>query len=265
LSEQLADPATAAPVEGFPRPVGFSETASIAWALYKSRIGSLFGFTATVYILFSLVQLTLLNLIVLADLDEGPELALTLVPVYVAPAVIASFVFALVSISAARSLVGDPPERPNLGQLAGKRVAIFRLGWISGLVFVAALVIGPAFQLFYPLFFGPAIFIQAIALEPEVRPGRARDLLKGQWGRVGFFLLPVCAVVGVLSLVLPVMAFTGLEPTSPVLAFFAVVLVHGILWAVLLPFVATFQLVCYMDLRARKEELDANHLKAELA
>jgi hypothetical protein len=122
-----------------------------------------------------------------------------------------------------------------------------------------------------PPLLGPPIVIQALVVERSnfrTACARAGTLLKGNWTRVPLYLFSVALAAGLVQLTIFGVLGQGLADASwldSVLGDSLLAAVAAIVPALVLPYVAEFQLFCYLDLRARGDGLDTEMLRGEIA
>jgi hypothetical protein len=184
-----------------------------------------------------------------------------------------SLVVALGAILLARDLAG---RRISAGQglhrLGPLWTSLLAAALYSGMFALLTLFLGqilPLAQIVLPtMMLGPPIVVHAIAVEGRILQAavpRARELVRGETlrllGYLFLFALAVKLVEAVLLLLVSSgLAALGVEDGVPVIVG-NVVMAALMSGALVLPFTAAATFACYLDVRARTEEVDAAALE----
>jgi hypothetical protein len=201
--------------------------------------------------------------------DTSLSTSVTLALLTVLPIVVGGVVVAIGTVLVTDRLVGIATSatdafrkiRPHLS-------ALFVAGLASSLLSILLQLVLPPFAFFvHPLLYGPAIVVQVIALEGadlKVAMARAGELSRGEKLRVFANLFAVSLGVSIVTLLVPGLAGAALNSISiDVVARTAGTLVQILVTAALVPVVGVAMVVAYLDLRARKENLDPAELATE--
>ena len=248
-------------------PHGFLGVVGAATRLYRRNIGRLLRpyltFTLGISMLTSLAQTFLVDG---GRAGVGPAL--------VSFVSLLLFVFgaSVLASTAAVVMTDDLADRTTAGWQAGARLKRVRIPLAIAAIY-SAMIIGAlaflpvlGFILFLPLFLGPPILAQVIAIEgaptPEALP-RSRFLLAGHTVRVFGYLVSICLgwslanflVTTIVLLPGGALGEGGQRVASGV--------VSGVVLGLLLPWLAAAALACYLDLRVRKDDLDLATLRRE--
>jgi hypothetical protein len=265
-------PAPPSPSEGLPSPQGFKDLLKNSWALYKSNFVSLIVVFLALAAAFLLVILLLLTLpdqaIVLnGDAPRGVVVAVGVV-LLVFPPVVGGIAVAAAAVLLTDRLVGKPTHareayrelRPRLGSLIAAGLAATLLS------VVLRKLVPPVAFFIQPLLYGPAILVQVIALETrDLRAALARAgrLLRREASRIFMYLFVLSLGVSLLGILLPGFASVPFSTVSDTAYFIVNSLLQILAIVALIPFVAAAMLVGYLDLRARKENLELTELATE--
>lgn len=241
------------PKEESPQYLSFTNVLAQTGRLYALRWKPL----AVLFALAS-IAITLLSLVGLAS-PGRLELFLAFAAQIVLPVIIGSFAMALASVMYAdRS--GEPVGvRDAWGRVRPRSRDILFSGLFASMLALWAVILLRQFGfVLMPLFFGPPIAIQVIALEGlDFRPARSRsrELLKGQTGRVVVYLVVVALAVGLLGTATLSATVAVLDPAldgATLAGVFSIVQV--LVAALMLPFLAGAAYVCYRTLVATQPE-----------
>jgi hypothetical protein len=252
-------------------PKALGEILSTAFDLYRANATQLIQLVAAVVVPLTLLQAFLIQVAFKRDCSDvttlselnrctssfGRSLLLTGLAGLIG-ILIQQLLTGALTRGAAGSLVGRPVD-----VAASYRYAFARLGGLIGLAFVVAVVVGFGFVLLiipgiiFAVFLAmavPSFIIERRGVFDSM--SRSWNLVSGSWWHV----LGVTFVAGILaSIVNGVLTAIG---GSSFIGYWLGSAVAQILTA---PFVALVAVVLYVDLRARREALDAATLTRELA
>ncbi|MBA3430563.1 MAG: hypothetical protein H0U16_03660 [Actinobacteria bacterium] len=257
---------------GVPAPLRFSQSAQAAWRLYRGHFGALVAIYGTVFVAVGLLRTLGYTLFDAAGFSATATLAVVSLALTVLVAIGGSLCVAATSVIAADGVTGR-------GVTPGDAVRELRPKWrdlaSAGLVtsMLSVLAIFLPFGVFgsivvMPMLFGPPVLIHVIGLEGRnfgEAWNHAKTLLSGQMGRLLIYLLNVALGLGLLQLVLLSVTFPVASLLTGGLGLIAQSLVQALIAAVTLPLLGTMSFVCYLDVRARKEEFSLDDLRAERA
>ena len=248
-------------------PHGFLGVVGAATRLYRRNIGRLLW----PYVVFTL-SLAAVAAVAQAFLDRpgrpgllaGMVLFLYLLLLVLGASALAS----VTAVVMTDDLVGKSTKGWDAGgrlKRVGMPLAIAAI--YSAMIIAVAIAVPMLGQwLFFPLFLGPPILAQVIAIEGRPTPqalSRSRFLLAGNGGRLLGYLVSICfgwSLARYLVYGLLVIPLAFLERTMERVAGNVV---NGVVLGLLLPWLAAATLVCYLDLRVRKDDLDLAALGRE--
>jgi hypothetical protein len=181
---------------------------------------------------------------------------------------LASFLVALVSVGVADSTAGIPVSVGSMwrgvGPVLKEVIAANLLAVVVALTLVVLLAFFPI--LFLPLFFGPPVVVQTVALErrrlQQALP-RVRALARGQLARTLMSLFCIALGARLLQgLVLDgvIAATTSMLTAARVVLF---VLVEVLIEAATVTFFAVAATLAYFDIRSRNEDFGPEELASE--
>lgn len=202
------------------------------------------------------LAIALLPAVFFLPLPDGLSLPLSLVVRVILPALIATIGLAVASRVYEAWAQG---RAIAIGTAAAELRPLIRevlaAGLMAGMVALALVVfLGGAGLILLPLFYGPPIVIQVIALESSPLQHawpRSRSLLKGNWGRAVLVLLLVVLATAMLSAA-ALSAAVGITdgiPEAPRLLLLTVL--QALIVGLALPFLAAVQVEVYSGLLAR--------------
>lgn len=240
------------PEEASPQYLSFTNVVAQSGRLYARRWKPL----AVVFAMTSIV-ISLLSLIGLAS-PGRLELFVAFAAQIVLPVILGSFAMALASV-----LYADRSEAMGI-RTAWERIRprsrdIFFSGLFASMLALWAVILLRQFGfVLMPLFFGPPIAIQVIALEGlDFRPARSRSrqLLTGQTGRVVVYLVVIALAVGLLGTAALSASVAILDPALEGAALAGVFsIVQVLVAAVMLPFMGAAMYVIYGTLVATQPD-----------
>lgn len=231
----------------------------MSWGLYRRTLAALFGPFVVVY-----AALYVVSSVGSRSVPSGSEALVVIVARILVPAVAGTLLFAL----AARVAVGEIAShrvapRAAIRSLAPALRDLAACGIASALLaMVAVMLMGPLGILVQPLFVGPPILLQVVAVEGRSfrdASTRTRRLLAGEWARLLAYLFAIALVLGNLVVVAAyglARAGSGLGAAVEVAVLVALLALPGLL----MPFMACAGVVAYVDARVRKEDLAADDL-----
>ena len=249
-----------------PAPVGFTSLISSSWWLLRSLFGAMFR---PMLAIVAVEWLALLLALVVADADPAGMAAAFADLVRLMVRVTTSGLgVALGAAIIADGVAGEPASarralrmcRPLLRELLA--AALF--GALLAMLFVFATQ-GLALLLM-PLFFGPPLIVQVIALEAkpfQLATRRVREIGRGQLARIFGYLLAVALFISLVVVVVPQVVAAlgaGLGDAGQLGLW---VLSSIVLSAIALAFFSAVTTVAYFDLRARAENYGLEELKAD--
>jgi hypothetical protein len=225
--------------------LSFVPLVAVAARLYAKRIrplAVLFGLIAFVLALLAVVGLT--------DLGRG-QLFLVFLAQVAAPAFLGSVGMATASLIFRSVLAGEPlGVREALGALRPYRRNILLSSVFASMAALWSIILlGEIGFFLMPLFFGPPILIQVIALEGlPMRPARRRtsELLSKNLGRVLLYLFVLTlAVILIDTAVLRLTVVAADAATSGALLVSIVSMMQVVVAAFALPYLSAAVYVCY--------------------
>ena len=249
----------------FPRPAGFAETLRIAFSHLTGRFATLAALFCGVHLF-----LTLLPFVFFFDVPDSTQLSLFLFLQILMPVSFGSVAIAVGTVIVANDMVGRDDVGPGSvwRSFGAVRRETFMAAFLAAVIaLLAALLLGFYGLFLLPLFYGPPLVAQVIAVERvslRAALGRARSLARGNSLRVFVYLLNVSLGIGVVAFMV-VGTLIELTRNAPELATSLVLaVVQGIVLGILIAFLAAVQTVMYLALRAGKESYDNDALRAEL-
>jgi hypothetical protein len=263
MSEAIGHPSGAA----LPRPMGIGEILSTAFQLYQRHWRTLLAIAAVVVVPFTLLQYLLGDQV----RTRGEETANGVVIETATWAVgIAGLVTALAGLLMFLVLTGAI-TRAVAAEVAGEDPSLeqsYRFGFHRlGSVLLVSILVGLATIGGLILFIIPGIYIGvrlAVSIEALVvegrrgtqAMGRSWELVGGRWWHAFGTLLVAWLVIGVVNSLITL-------PFSDT-SWFVQGLVAAVATVVTLPYGVLVGVLLYLDLRARKERLTLEALRAEL-
>ena len=251
--------------QAFPRPAGFAETLRLAFGTFSRRFTALAALFCGVHLF-----LTLVPFVFFFDVPDSTELSLFLFLQILLPVSFGSVAVAVGAVIVANDLAGhDEVGGGAVWRSFGViRRETFMAAFLAAVIaLLAALMLGFYGLFLLPLFYGPPLVAQVIAIERvsmRAALGRARSLARGQNLRVFVYLLNVSLGIGVVAFMV-VGTLIELTRDAPALATSLVLaVVQGIVLGLLIGYLACVQTVMYLSLRAGKESYDDEALRAEL-
>jgi hypothetical protein len=253
--------------EALPAPLNFAGLMASSWHVYTSLFTKLFVAGFVVFAIADLIQVGARSF---SALDSAGSVAggLRLLLPFAIYIFFASFLVALVGVGVADSTAGMAVSGGSMWRgvraVVKDVVAANLLAVVVALTLVVLLAFFPI--LFLPLFFGPPLIVQVVALErkrlQEAVP-RARLLVRGQLART--LLALFCVALGarlVQGVVLDrfLAVSTSLVTAARVVLY---VLTEVILEATTVTFFAVVATLAYFDVRARTEDFGPNELQIE--
>lgn len=232
--------------------LSFTGVVATAWRLYVSNLATLVGIFLIVAFLSSVVRVALFS-----DLSTAARVTLSYMMLVVLPAFVASFGSGLAAHVFERDLEDDPvTAKTALRETRPRHRDMLSSAALGALfAFFVVLVMGGPGLLIAPLFYGPPVVMQLVALDgygTRAASDRARRMLKGNWLRLFSYILTIALGISVLS---AAALGAGAAVTDP-LADVPRVLLLGVLEVIvlgfLLPFLAAASFVFYADLRAEE-------------
>jgi hypothetical protein len=251
-------------------PKGLGDILSAAWDLYRQNAAQLIQIVAVVVVPLTLVQALLIRVALkqncddintLSDLNRctstfGRSLLLTAISALIG-VMIQQLLTGALTRGAAGSLIGRPVD------VGGSyRYAFSRLGGLIGLALLIALVVGVGYVLLiipgiiFSVFLAmavPAFIVERRGVTDSM--SRSWNLVSGSWWHV----LGVVFVAGLLAGIV-----NGIITAIGGSTFIGYWIASAIAQIITAPFVALVAVVLYVDLRTRREGLDAGTLTREL-
>ncbi len=251
-------------------PRGLGDILSAAFDLYRQNASQLIQIVAMVVVPLTLVQAFLIQVAFKQNCSDlstqagiarctstfGRSLLLTALSGLIG-VMIQQLLTGALTRGAAGSLIGRPVD------VGGSyRYAFSRLGGLIGLAFLIALVVGVGFILLiipgiiFSVFLAmavPAFIVERRGVTESM--SRSWNLVRGSWWHV----LGVVFVAGILASIV-----NGIITAIGGSTFIGYWIASAIAQIITAPFVALVAVVLYVDLRARREGLDAGTLTREL-
>jgi hypothetical protein len=262
MSEAIGHPGEAA----LPRPMGIGEILGTAFRLYRRHWQTLLAVAAVVVVPLTLLQYLLGDLV----RTQGETTRNGVVETATWSVGIAGLLAALVGILAYLVLTGAI-TRAVAAEVAGEDPGVeqsYRFGFHRlGSVLLVSVLVGLAIIGGLILFVIPGIYvgvrlcvsIEALVVEGRrgtEAMGRSWSLVGGHWWHAFFTLLVAALLTGIVNAVI----------TAPFSAtnWFAQGLAAAVATVVTLPYGVLVGVLLYLDLRARKERLSLETLRADL-
>ncbi len=235
------------------RPPRFSEILAEAAGLYRARLAALVPTFVVAYI--AIVALPLLALIDLSD----TALATLAFALQVISALVGTTLFAAASLVFSDHLGGSRSSlRTALLSLRPLTRDVITAALFSAIFSMFALtLLGSLGLLLQPLFVGPPILIQVIAIEHlRLRNAwpRTRVIASGQWTRVVGMLLGIVLALGIVLIAAFGFVEAGTRAASDAARLGVFVAVQGLVAGLTYPYLAAAQFVLYRDLTGRAAE-----------
>ena len=234
-------------------PPRFSEIVSEAADLYSARFAALVPTFVLAYVV--LVSLPLLAFIDLSD----AALATLAFALQVLSALVGSTLFASASIVYSDYVAGDRSSlRAALVSIRSLTREVITAALFSAIFSMFALTLLASLGLLLqPLFVGPPILIQVVAIERlrlrEAWP-RTRAIASGQWTRVVGMLLGVVLAIALVLIGIFGFVEAGTRAASDAARLGVFVTVQGLVAGLTYSFLAAAQFVLYRDLTQRGAE-----------
>ncbi|MDQ3870258.1 MAG: hypothetical protein M3301_01415 [Chloroflexota bacterium] len=253
----------AAGARNLPAPLGFGSLMAEAWRIYRAIFVP--ALVVSFCAFFIATTLQIVTRTVAANTGSRSIAAgLGVLAPLVIYSALGSLTVALVAIAVADHIGGlKPTVRKTVGKarpVNKEMLAAALLAALFTMMLVIALAGIPG--LFMSLFFGPPLVAQAITLEGlrlQAAVPRVRELARSNWGRVLAYLFCTALGIGLLQ-------FYAVQLTASVgsaaLAL-AVIIVGILIQALTTAFFAVVSTLTYFDLRARKENMGPDELRAE--
>jgi hypothetical protein len=247
---------------------------STAFEVYKANAAKLITIVAIVVVPLALIGSLLANVVFAAETDEvtiGGETVTTIVGtrglfatlaatmITAALAFVMAFVLqAAVARAAAQAVIGDPVDAEASYRYGFKRLgSVILIALLSGVIifvgFLLLVIPGIIFAVFLSL------AIPALVVENR----RGTDALGRSWNLVSGHFWHVLGTIFVAGLITGVIGsiFGAIGGTNVVLSW----IFTAIGQIITTPFTALVAVVLYLDVRARRESLTAETLRAEIA
>jgi hypothetical protein len=247
-------------------PRGIREILSAAFQLYRRSWRTLVAVAAVVVVPLTLLQYLIGHWV----RTHGQQLQDQVVSTSFWAAASASLLAALVGLLLYQVLTGAI-TRTIATEVTGQDLGLeqsYRFGFARlGPVLVVSILVGLATLVGLVVFIIPGIYIGvrlAVSIQALVIEGRrgtdamrrSWDLVGGHWWRAAFTLLVAALLTGVVNAVITAPFSAG--------AWFIQAVAAAVATTVTLPYGALVGVLLYLDLRARKERLDLDTLKANL-
>lgn len=245
-----------------PRPVNFPEMNRATWRLYRAHFGDLFKLFLIAWALLAIFQIAVGLGLQLIGVSEVSVVVIYLAALGALTLVVGSQAFAIASALVEATVQGDRISlREALSSVRPRAQDVLTAALVMtlpGLAVLFSMRVEVAQYFVMPLFLGPPIVVQAIALEHKSfseAARRARELLGGHWLRMVLYLLTIVLGTGVAQITVLIAfgsayieTFGGGATTGAVFS-----VIGTVVAAVALPYLAVATLVGYFDLRARAE------------
>lgn len=247
----------------FPAPVGFGGTMRAAGRCYRAHFTQLF-------LLFTLLYLTLylLPLVFTFEISGAAELPIWMLFLVILPTFGASVASGIASVVIGDGIAGVQTTMGEARRKLSRHTRDLLASALLGALFATILVVilGPMGQLIMYTFIGPPIVVHVVTLESKPFSEawrRARELMRMEAMRIFVYLINVAlGITLVVQGSLRTLAFATRDAADGLQAV-ALSLLGGVLLGLTIPFLVATGVVSYLDLRARKEELDAGSWQAE--
>jgi hypothetical protein len=257
---------------GIPAPLTFTKSARASWQLYRGHFRTIVPFYIAVFTVVGLVRTLGFSLFDAVGLSASATVAVVSLALTVVVAVAGSAAVAVVSVVFAD---GVTARRTGAGSATGRLRPRWRDVVSAGLVtsMLSVLAIFLPFGtlgsiVIMPMLFGPPILVHTISLEGlgfSEAWSRARSLYSGQMGRLVIYMLNVALGLGLLQIILLTFAFSATLGLTGQLGIVVRALMQALIAGLSLPFLGAMAFVCYLDLRARRENFGLDELRAERA
>ncbi|MEA2461565.1 MAG: hypothetical protein QOH90_1742 [Actinomycetota bacterium] len=234
--------------DALPDEVTFPGVLASAARLYRAR----FKLAA---VLFAVISFAITALALLGLTEVGK---LQLIAAFLSQIILPSILGSIAVAAAALIYEGAVKDRlvtirDAVDALKPMQRDIFMASLFSSMLALWSIILLGQFGLvLLPLFFGPPIIIQAIAIEKlSVRDARsrAREILRGRTGRVLLYLLVIALGIGLLGGAVLVTVGLAIDAAlDGALLFTAYSVVQVLVAALTLPFMAAAVYVCYATL-----------------
>jgi hypothetical protein len=246
-----------------PAPVGFGGTMRAAGRCYRAHFTQLF-------LLFTLLYLTLylLPLFLTFEISGAAELPIWMLFLVILPTFGASVASGIASVVIGDGIAGVQTTMGEARRKLSRHTRDLLASALLGALFATILVVilGPMGQLIMYTFIGPPIVVHVVTLESKPFSEawrRARKLMRMEAMRIFVYLINVAlGITLVVQGSLRTLAFATRDVADGLQAV-ALSLLGGVLLSLTIPFLVATGVVSYLDLRARKEELDAGSWQAE--
>lgn len=250
----------------FPHPAGFATILRIAFDHFWANFTTLAALFCAVHLF-----LTLIPFVFFFEIPDSTQLSLFLLLQILLPVSLGSVALAVGSGYIANDIAGRDDVTPgsvwrSLGVL---RRETFMAAFLAAVIaLLAALLLGFYGLFLLPLFYGPPLVAQTIAIERvSMRSAlrRAKEVAARTVLRVFVYLLNVSLGIGVIAFVVvgTLIELTDQAPETATAIVLAVI--QGIVLGLLIAYLACVQTVLYLSLRAEKESYDLPALQQDLA
>jgi hypothetical protein len=235
----------------------------IAGRYYKAHFTQLF-------ILFTIVYLVLylLPLAFPFEVSGSAELPVVMLFLVILPTLGASLATGIASVVIGDGIAG---VQTTMGE-ARRRLSPHTRDVLASALFAALLatilvvILGPIGQLIMYTLLGPPIVVHAVTLESKSFSGawrRARELMRMEAMRVFVYVINIAlGITLVVQGSLRTLASATRDAADGLQAV-ALSLLGGVLLGLTIPFLVVTGVVSYLDLRARKDDLDAGSWQEE--
>jgi hypothetical protein len=262
MSEAIGQPGQAA----LPRPLGIGEILSTAWRLYQRHWRTLLAIAAVVVVPLTLLQYLLGDWV----RSRGEVTSYQQISTATWAVGVAALVAGLAGLLMYLVLTGAI-TRAVAAEVAGQDPSLeqsYRFGFHRlGSVLLVSILVGLATIAGFILFIIPGIWIGvrlAVSVEALVvegrrgtqAMGRSWELVEGHW----WHAFGALVVAGLLTGVVNAIITTPFNNTS----WFVQAIAAAIATVITLPYGVLVGVLLYLDLRARKEQLTLDRLRADL-
>jgi hypothetical protein len=235
------------------RPPRFSELLSEAATFYRARFAALVPTFVVAYA--TIVALPLLALIDLSD----AALATLAFALQILSALVGATLFASAAIVYSDHVGGTRSSlRAALVSVRPLAREVITAALFSAIFSMFALtLLGSLGLLLQPLFVGPPILIQVVAIEHlRLRDAwpRTRVIASGQWTRVVGMLLGIVLAIALVLIGIFGFVETGTRAASDAARLGVFVAIQGLIAGLTYPYLAAAQFVLYRDLNERAAE-----------
>jgi hypothetical protein len=247
----------------FPAPVGFGGTMRAAGRCYRAHFTQLL-------LLFTLLYLTIyfLPLFFTFEISGAAELPIWMLFLVILPTFGASVASGIASVVIGDGIAGVQTTMGEARRKLSRHTRDLLASALLGALFATILVVilGPMGQLIMYTFIGPPIVVHVVTLESKPFSEawrRARKLMRMEAMRIFVYLINVAlGITLVVQGSLRTLAFATRDAADGLQAV-ALSLLGSVLLGLTIPFLVATGVVSYLDLRTRKEELDAGSWQAE--